>query len=85
MSEAAEAAAQEQERRREMRKQRLDEMRQYADTSACRREHLLRYFGDEFTGPCNNCDNCEAAAPAIALDPGVGTRREVAWALRFRT
>lgn len=78
VDEAARAAAEEQERRREMRKRRLDQMREYADTSACRREHLLRYFGDHFTGPCNNCDNCQAAAPGIQVDPSVGTRREVA-------
>lgn len=78
LSEAVRKAAEEQERRREMRKERLDEMREYADTSACRREHLLRYFGDEFSGPCHNCDNCEAAAPEIKVDPSVGTRREVA-------
>jgi ATP-dependent DNA helicase RecQ len=78
LSAAAQAAAEEQERRRKMRKRRLDEMREYADNSGCRREHLLRYFGDAFTGPCNNCDNCEAAAPGIAVDPSVGTRREVA-------
>jgi len=76
--EAARAAAEEQERRREMRKQRLEEMRAYADTSACRREHILCYFGDAFTGPCHKCDNCEAATPGIKVDPSVGTRREVA-------
>jgi len=78
LSEAARAAAEEQERRREMKKQRLRQMQEYADTSACRREHLLRYFGDNFTGPCNNCDNCEAAGHGIPVDPAVGTRREVA-------
>ncbi|MGA8026732.1 MAG: ATP-dependent DNA helicase RecQ [Bryobacteraceae bacterium] len=78
LGEAAEAAADEQEHRREIRKQRLRQMQEYADTSICRREHLLRYFGDEFTGPCKNCDNCEAAAPGIHVDPAIGTRREVA-------
>jgi ATP-dependent DNA helicase RecQ len=78
VSEAAQAAAEEQERRREMRKRRLEEMREYADTSACRRKHLLRYFGDEFTGPCGSCDNCEAASREIKVDPSEGTRREVA-------
>lgn len=78
LSEAARAAAEEQERRREIKKQRLRQMQEYADTSACRREHLLRYFGDDFTGPCNNCDNCEAAGQGIHVDPAVGTRREVA-------
>jgi ATP-dependent DNA helicase RecQ len=76
--EAAQAAAEEQERRKEIRKERLRQMQEYADTSACRREHLLRYFGDDFAGPCNNCDNCEAATPGIKVDPAVGTRREVA-------
>jgi ATP-dependent DNA helicase RecQ len=75
---AAEAAAQEQERRREMKQERLRQMQEYADTSRCRREHLLQYFGDEYSGPCHNCDNCEAEKPGIRVDPAVGTRREVA-------
>jgi ATP-dependent DNA helicase RecQ len=70
--------AEHQEQRKEMNKERLSRMREYADTSSCRREHLLRYFGDPFHGPCQNCDNCEAANPDIAVDPSVGTRREVA-------
>jgi ATP-dependent DNA helicase RecQ len=78
VTEAAHAAAEEQERRKEIRQERLRQMQEYADTSACRREHLLRYFGDDFTGPCNNCDNCEAATPGVKVDDSVGTRREVA-------
>lgn len=78
VAEAAEAASEEQERRREMKRERLRQMQEYAETSGCRREHLLRYFGDNFAGPCNNCDNCEAASAGIHVDPAVGTRREVA-------
>jgi ATP-dependent DNA helicase RecQ len=78
LREAARAAAEEQERRREIKKQRLRQMQEYADTSRCRREFLLRYFGDDFTGPCQKCDNCEAAGQGIHVDPAVGTRREVA-------
>jgi ATP-dependent DNA helicase RecQ len=78
VTEASQAAAEEQEHRKDIRKQRLRQMQEYADTIACRREHLLRYFGDNFSGPCNNCDNCEAAAPGINVDPSIGTRREVA-------
>lgn len=83
-SEAAEAAAEEQLRRKDMKRERLEKMREYADTATCRREFLLQYFGDEFTGPCGNCDNCEAAeiqdegSKDIQVDPNVGTRREVA-------
>jgi ATP-dependent DNA helicase RecQ len=80
--EAAEAAAEEQERHREMKRERIRLMQEYAETSKCRREQLLCYLGDEFSGPCNNCDNCEAALSRdrgdIEVDPKVGTRREVA-------
>ncbi|MBV9613132.1 MAG: ATP-dependent DNA helicase RecQ [Acidobacteriaceae bacterium] len=78
LDKAADAAAEEQEHRREMKQERLRQMQKYVDTGTCRREHLLRYFGDDFTGPCNNCDNCEAARPGIKVDPSVGTRREIA-------
>ena len=78
LAEAAQAAFEEQERRREMSQERLRQIQEYADTTACRREHILHYFGDSFTGPCNNCDNCEAANPGLKVDPSVGTRREVA-------
>ena len=78
VEEAIQEAAEQQELRQEMNKERLRQMREYADTGSCRREHLLRYFGDDFHGPCRNCDNCEAASPGLAMDPSMGTRREVA-------
>jgi ATP-dependent DNA helicase RecQ len=34
----------------------------YCETAACRRQLLLRYFGEN-AGPCGNCDNCLAQAP----------------------
>ena len=61
----------------ERRKERLERMRDYAETTYCRREMLLRYFGEDPGGRCNNCDNCEVASVGAALDPSVGTRREV--------
>lgn len=78
ISQAAEAAVEEQERRRKMHEERLHQLQEYLDTKNCRREYLLRYFGDSYTGPCNNCDNCQAKNPNFAIDPDVGTRREVA-------
>jgi len=42
------------------RRERLEQMRSYAQTSTCCRELLLQYLGDSFAGPCNGCDNCEA-------------------------
>jgi ATP-dependent DNA helicase RecQ len=70
LHEAAEKAAQAQDHHKETRREKLRQMQEYADSSACRRQMLLRYFGDDFDGPCNNCDNCAAAT--------AGTRREVA-------
>ena len=64
----AQSAAEEQERRRQSRRDRLEKMRDYAEGGGCRREFLLRYLGEEFTGPCGACDRCEA---------GQGVRREV--------
>jgi ATP-dependent DNA helicase RecQ len=78
LEQAAEAVAAKQEQRKEANKERLEQMRAYADISTCRREHLLRYFGEDFTGPCHNCDNCEAEHPEVDVDPSLGTRREVA-------
>jgi|SRR5579871_336913 len=74
---AARSAAEEQERLRQGRRERLEAMRGYAESTRCRREILLTYFGDTIQGPCNFCDNCEAAAGKVTADPTAGTRREV--------
>ena len=40
---------------------RLDHLVSYAEALTCRRQTLLRYFGEaeaEKRGPCGNCDNC---------------------------
>lgn len=38
---------------------RLNDMIAFCETTRCRREHLLRYFGETFTGvPCGACDAC---------------------------
>lgn len=78
IEQAAESAAEEQRRRREMKRERLQQMQAYANATTCRREILLRYFGDDYAGPCNNCDNCEGASTVAPLESGAGTRREVA-------
>lgn len=37
----------------------LRETQAYAETSICRRKHLLHYFGEDFKDDeCGNCDNC---------------------------
>jgi ATP-dependent DNA helicase RecQ len=70
-AEAAELAAAAQQRMKVAKRERIAQMQQYAEISTCRREYLLRYFGDPFTGPCNNCDNDGR------IDGADGSRREV--------
>jgi len=53
---------------KEVRVKRLQQLQQYAETRGCRREYLLRYFGDNYTGPCGNCDRCEASGAVAATD-----------------
>jgi ATP-dependent DNA helicase RecQ len=70
VAEAAEAAAEAQERLRMFARSRIEMMRGYADMIACRREYILNYFGEVYAPPCDNCDNClsglSGAKPAAA-------------------
>jgi ATP-dependent DNA helicase RecQ len=59
-----EAASEQQEFLKDLRRRRLQQMQQYAELRSCRREFLLHQFGDDFAGPCNNCDRCEANGAA---------------------
>jgi ATP-dependent DNA helicase RecQ len=65
---AALAASQAQTQREdEVERTRLTMMRHYAEHTGCRRSFLLSYFGQDYPGPCGNCDNDLArteAAPA---------------------
>jgi ATP-dependent DNA helicase RecQ len=55
---AAVAASEEQtEREDEVERTRLMMMRRYAEHAGCRRSFLLTYFGQDYPGPCGNCDN----------------------------
>lgn len=76
-AEAARAASAEQEHLKQAQRERLEQMQRYAELSTCRREFLLRYFADSYTGPCGNCDNDQQKPGSITVDPSVGTRREV--------
>jgi ATP-dependent DNA helicase RecQ len=58
---AVEASLRVVEMRERVEHSRVEMMRGYADTRSCRRRFLLSYFGEEFSGPCGNCDRCLTA------------------------
>jgi len=38
--------------------QKLDALLGFCESTSCRHQTLLRYFGEEHPGQCNECDNC---------------------------
>jgi ATP-dependent DNA helicase RecQ len=55
---AAKLAVAEAERHQTLQRSRTDMMRGLAETSGCRVQPLLTYFGEEMRRPCGHCDNC---------------------------
>lgn len=43
---------------KQLEQRKLDAMLGLCETSGCRRQTLLHYFGEEYKERCNNCDNC---------------------------
>lgn len=54
-------------------RQQLREVLNYAESGDCRRAIQLRYFGEEFNGPCGACDNC--CQPRAAFDATLQARQ----------
>ncbi len=46
------------EERKRVERSKLDALLGFAETTACRRQRLLAYFGETLAEPCGNCDNC---------------------------
>jgi ATP-dependent DNA helicase RecQ len=42
----------------------LDALLGYCETTDCRRQALLRWFGEDHPGACGNCDNCLSPPPS---------------------
>jgi len=45
-------------------------MRGYAETTRCRRQFLLGYFGETLDEPCGRCDTCDAGLAPLEESPG---------------
>ena len=58
--EAVAAAVELSEAHQELIRSRVSMMGGYADTTGCRRQFLLGYFGEHLAEPCGHCDTCEA-------------------------
>lgn len=46
-------------------RRKLDALLGFCETTLCRRQVLLGYFGETFQGPCQQCDNCLQPVPKV--------------------
>jgi ATP-dependent DNA helicase RecQ len=46
------------EERKRVELQKLDALLGFCESTACRHQTILRYFGEEHPGDCGECDNC---------------------------
>ena len=56
----------------EVGRSRLTRMRWYAEHPGCRRSFVLTYFGQDYPGPCGNCDNDLARGDLAGTPPAAG-------------
>ena len=68
---AADLAVEEAHRLQRLDKSRIEVLRAYAETRACRRQHLLGYFGEVLERACGNCDTCARgeAGTGVSANP----------------
>jgi len=46
------------EQRKQVERQKLDALLGFCESTTCRHQALLRYFGEHHSGDCSQCDNC---------------------------
>ncbi len=62
-------------------RQKLEAILGFCEITSCRRQSLLRYFGDHLQKPCNNCDTC--LTPVKTWD--ASTKAQMALSCVYRT
>lgn len=68
------------ETRKRFEHERLNTLLGFCESPRCRREMLLRYFGDDHEGHCENCDNC--LHPPELYDATVAAQKALSCAYR---
>jgi ATP-dependent DNA helicase RecQ len=68
------------EARKRIERRKLEAMVGYCETTTCRRQVLLRWFGEERTGDCGACDNC--LEPPEAWDATEAARKALSAVFR---
>jgi ATP-dependent DNA helicase RecQ len=66
---AAERAVEVAESRRKLEESRIEMMRGFAETTGCRRQFLMSYFGEHLPDPCGSCDTCVAGTAEAGTRP----------------
>ncbi len=61
------------QQRKQMETHKLDAMLALCETTTCRRQTLLSYFGEALAAPCGNCDNC--LTPPATWDATVAAQK----------
>jgi ATP-dependent DNA helicase RecQ len=76
---AADLAKAHAKEREEVEESRIAMMRRFAETTGCRRQFLLGYFGDELAEPCGNCDTCSAGTATAEDAHGADGSHDAEW------
>jgi ATP-dependent DNA helicase RecQ len=66
-------ASGENDARRRVEQQKLSALLGYCETARCRRQVLLKYFGEMRAEPCGNCDTC--LEPVLTWDGTIATQK----------
>jgi ATP-dependent DNA helicase RecQ len=68
------------EERKRLERRKLDTLIGYCESTACRRQALLGYFGESHPGDCGSCDNC--IAPPSSWDGTVAAQKALSCVYR---
>ena len=68
------------EQQKRVERQKLDALLGYCETTRCRRQVLLEYFGDRLDAPCGNCDIC--LEPPESFDGTVAAQKALSCVYR---